>query len=98
MSKNLTKLILMVNLMREKFNPLTISGFTTFQKAVMDYASNSPPNTDHDLFREKILLWEVPWQLIYAQPLSTSSRIIEEYPLFIAGHNSFQKRLVSMTQ
>jgi hypothetical protein len=24
-SKNLTKLILMVNLMREKFNPLTIS-------------------------------------------------------------------------
>jgi hypothetical protein len=25
MSKNLTKLILMVNLMRQKFNPLTIS-------------------------------------------------------------------------
>ncbi len=72
--------------------------FTTFQKAVMDYASNSPPNTDHDLFREKIFLWEVPWQFIYVQPLSTSSRIIEEYPLFIVGHNSFQKRLVSMTQ
>jgi hypothetical protein len=46
MSKNLTKLILMVDLMRQKFNPLTISAYknvsqTNFRLVNLDHSNKT---------------------------------------------------------
>ena len=67
------------------------SGFAETQKAVVDQTNSRPPNSDHDLFLMEVWLWEVLWSFTSVQPLSWSSLVVVENPLFVARHNPMKK-------
>ena len=50
-----------------------------------------PPNSDHDLFLMQVWLWKVLWSFFSVQPLSWSSPVFVENPLFVTRHNPIEK-------
>ena len=65
--------------------------FAGIQKVVADQTGSGPPNSDRDLFLMEVWLWEVLWSFTSVQPLSWSSLVVVENPLFIARHNPMKK-------
>ena len=73
---------------------LLILWFRQDSESVVDQLGSRPPNSDHDLFLVQVWLWEVLWSFFVVQPLSWSSLVAIENPLFIPCHNLIEESLL----
>ena len=77
---------------------LRCDGFAGIQKGIMNWTSSRPPNSDHDLFRVHVQLWEVLQSFFFIQRLSQSVPVIIQNPLLIARHTPIKKWYVVVVQ
>ena len=66
---------------------LHCNGFAGIQKAIVGRMGSWPPNSDRDLFLMQLWLCAVLWSCFLVQPLSWSSQVVIDNPLFVACHN-----------
>ena len=70
---------------------LRCNGFTGIQKAVEDQTGSRPPDCDQDLFFGTSLVSGNALGFYLVQPLSWTSPVVVQNPLFIARHGPTEK-------